>query len=157
MVFDKMVAICPYFKWLGFRISDHVRNPRTSFGPFKIQTVPKPDKMASNNFLECNDEQIGCINCIYCESVNVIVIYRCKLSLNAFMLAHALNEIRPRLLRTTQALYIESVWRSRLSGNKMPEFFPDLLLKLNQWWNQKFQAKENSHCKHFDLLPLTAR
>ena len=27
MVFDKMVAICPDFKWLGFRISDPIQNP----------------------------------------------------------------------------------------------------------------------------------
>ena len=27
MVFDKMAAICLYFKWLGFRISDPIQNP----------------------------------------------------------------------------------------------------------------------------------
>ena len=27
MVFGKMVAICPEFKWLGFRSSDAIRNP----------------------------------------------------------------------------------------------------------------------------------
>ena len=27
MVFDKMVAICPYFKLLVFRISDPIQNP----------------------------------------------------------------------------------------------------------------------------------
>ena len=37
-----MVAICPDFKWLGFRISDPIWNPDhlnpTSFGPLKIQS-----------------------------------------------------------------------------------------------------------------------
>ena len=36
MVFDKMAAISPDFKWLGFRISDPIWNP-TSFWPFEIQ------------------------------------------------------------------------------------------------------------------------
>ena len=27
MGFDKMVAICADFKWLGFRISDPIQNP----------------------------------------------------------------------------------------------------------------------------------
>ena len=27
MVFDKMAAICPDFKWLGFWISDPIQNP----------------------------------------------------------------------------------------------------------------------------------
>ena len=27
MVFDKMVAICPDFKWLDFQISDPIQNP----------------------------------------------------------------------------------------------------------------------------------
>ena len=32
-----MAAICPDFKWLGFKISDLIRNP-TSFLPFQIKT-----------------------------------------------------------------------------------------------------------------------
>ena len=27
MVFDKKAAICPDFKWLGFRTSDAIQNP----------------------------------------------------------------------------------------------------------------------------------
>ena len=27
MVFDKIAALCPDFKLLGFRISDHIQNP----------------------------------------------------------------------------------------------------------------------------------
>ena len=37
MVFDKMAAICPDFKWLGFRISDHLQ-------PNLFSTIEKSDK-----------------------------------------------------------------------------------------------------------------
>ena len=42
MVYNKMAAICPDFKWLGFRISDPIQiqticNP-TCFSLFEIQT-----------------------------------------------------------------------------------------------------------------------
>ena len=37
-VFDKMVALCPDFKWSCFWISDPIRNPTTSF-----LTIQNPD------------------------------------------------------------------------------------------------------------------
>ena len=37
--FDKMVEICPDFKWLSLQISDPICKP-TSFRPFNIQTSP---------------------------------------------------------------------------------------------------------------------
>ena len=42
MVFDKMAAICPDFKWLGFRISDPIRNP-DHLQPNLFWTIRNPD------------------------------------------------------------------------------------------------------------------
>ena len=42
MFFDKMVAICPDFKWLGFRISDLSPNP-DHLQPNLFMTIQNPD------------------------------------------------------------------------------------------------------------------
>ena len=44
MVFDKMEAICPDFKWLGFRISDPIKNPN-HLQPKLFLTFRNPDKL----------------------------------------------------------------------------------------------------------------
>ena len=47
MVFDKMTAICPDYKGLGFQISDYIPNPdhlqSNLFCPFEIQTRSDPE------------------------------------------------------------------------------------------------------------------
>ena len=42
MVFDKMAAICPDFKWLGFRISDPIQN-LDHLQPNLFWTIQNPD------------------------------------------------------------------------------------------------------------------
>ena len=41
MVFDKMVAICSDFKWLGFWISDPIQNPY-NLQPNLFLTIQNP-------------------------------------------------------------------------------------------------------------------
>ena len=44
IVFNKMAAICPDFKWLGFRISDAIQNP-DHWQPNLFWTIQNPDKV----------------------------------------------------------------------------------------------------------------